>query len=96
VTHDEVPEQVAADERRIAEEKARGEGKPDKILPKIVEGRLNAFYKENVLLDQAFAKDPSKSVAKLLAETGGTVLAMVLTARRWTGCPRRSRCSRRP
>jgi len=75
VTREEVPAQVVADEQRIAEEKARGEGKPDKILPKIVEGRMNAFYKENVLVDQAFAKDPSKSVAKLLAETGGTVLA---------------------
>lgn len=76
VTRDEVPEQVAADERRIAEEKARGEGKPDQILPKIVEGRLGAFYKENVLVDQAFAKDSSKSVAKVLAEVGGTVTAM--------------------
>ncbi|MCL2465895.1 MAG: translation elongation factor Ts [Micrococcales bacterium] len=76
VTREEVPEDVVATELRVAEEKARAEGKPDKILPKIVEGRLNAFYKENVLVDQEFAKDPSKSVAKLLAESGGTVVAM--------------------
>ncbi|MCL2850014.1 MAG: translation elongation factor Ts [Micrococcales bacterium] len=76
VTRDEVPAEVIANERHIAEQKARGEGKPDQILPKIVEGRMNAFYKENVLVDQAFAKDPSKSVGKLLAESGGTVVAM--------------------
>ncbi|MCL2423367.1 MAG: translation elongation factor Ts [Micrococcales bacterium] len=76
ITREEVPEETVVSERRIAEEKARAEGKPDKILPKIVEGRINAFYKENVLVDQEYAKDPSKTVAKLLAEVGGTVVAM--------------------
>ena len=51
------------------------EGKPEKIVPKIVEGRLNAFYKENVLLEQAFVKDPSKSVGDLFKEVGGQALA---------------------
>ena len=44
-------------------------------MPKIVEGRLNAFYKENVLLEQAFVKDPSKSVGDLFKEVGGQALA---------------------
>jgi elongation factor Ts len=68
-----VPEQTVADERRIAEETARNEGKPAAALPKIVEGRLAGFYKENVLLDQPYAKDPKKSVGQVLAEAGGTV-----------------------
>ena len=76
VVRDEVPERVVADERRLAEEAARNEGKPEQVLPKIVEGRLNGFYKENVLLDQAFAKDSSKSVGAVLASVGGTVLGM--------------------
>jgi len=68
-----VPAQTVADERRIAEETARNEGKPEGALPKIVEGRLVGFYKENVLLDQAFAKDPKKSVGQVVREVGGTV-----------------------
>jgi elongation factor Ts len=76
VTRDDVPEQVMADERRLAEETARNEGKPEQVLPKIVEGRLNGFYKENVLVDQPFAKDPSTTVGKLLAGVGGTVNAV--------------------
>ena len=46
------------------------EGKPEKIVPKIVEGRLNAFYKENVLLEQSYVKDPSKTVGDLFKEVG--------------------------
>jgi len=73
LTRDEVPAETVADERRIAEETARNEGKPEAALPKIVEGRMTGFYKENVLVDQAFAKDQKKSVAQVLAEAGGTV-----------------------
>ena len=73
LNRDAVPEQVVADERRIAEETARNEGKPEAALPKIVEGRLVGYYKENVLLDQAFARDAKKSVSQVLAEVGGTV-----------------------
>lgn len=73
LTRDEVPAETVADERRIAEETARNEGKPEAALTKIVEGRMTGFYKENVLLDQAFAKDQKKSVAQVLAEVGGTV-----------------------
>lgn len=73
LSRDDVPADVVASERHIAEETARGEGKPEAALPKIVEGRLNGFFKENVLLDQAFARDAKKSVAQVLAEVGGTV-----------------------
>lgn len=51
------------------------EGKPEKIVPKIVEGRLNAFFKEVVLLEQPFVKDPSKTVGDLFKEVGGNATA---------------------
>jgi elongation factor Ts len=70
---DDVPAEVVSEESRIAEETARAEGKPEQILPKIVEGRLKGFYKENCLLDQAFARDPKKSVGQVVGEAGGTV-----------------------
>ena len=59
-------------ERRVAEATAREEGKPEAAMPKIVEGRVNGFFKENVLLEQAFAKDPKKTVAKVLEEAGAS------------------------
>ncbi|GAA1286182.1 MULTISPECIES: translation elongation factor Ts [Brachybacterium] len=77
LTRDEVPADVVENERRIAEETATNEGKPEKAIPKIVEGRLNGFYKENVLLDQAFAKDPKQSVGKVVEAVGGTVTGFV-------------------
>ena len=52
LTREDVPAEVVESERRVATEKSLAEGKPEKIVPKIVEGRLNAFYKENVLLEQ--------------------------------------------
>ncbi len=58
LTREDVPAEVVESERRVATEKSLAEGKPEKIVPKIVEGRLNAFYKENVLLEQAFVKRP--------------------------------------
>jgi elongation factor Ts len=73
VTRDEVPEELVANERRIAEETAREEGKPEGALPKIVEGRVNGFFKENVLLEQPFAKDAKKTVTKVLEEAGAKV-----------------------
>jgi len=70
---DAVPADLVASERRIAEETAREEGKPEQALPKIVEGRVNGFFKENVLLEQSFAKDAKKSVAAVLKDAGVTV-----------------------
>ncbi|WP_029289343.1 translation elongation factor Ts [Cellulomonas sp. HZM] len=77
LTRDEVSAETVENERKIAEETARNEGKPEAALPKIVEGRLNGFFKENVLLDQAFAKDPKKSVGQVLTEAGGTLTGFV-------------------
>ena len=70
LSREDVPEDVVANERRIAEATAREEGKPEAALPRIIEGRVNGYFKENVLLEQAFAKDPKKTVAKVLDEAG--------------------------
>ena len=67
---EDVPEDVVANERRIAEATAREAGKPEAALPRIIEGRVNGYFKENVLLEQAFAKDQKKSVAQVLKEAG--------------------------
>jgi elongation factor Ts len=75
VTRDEVDDDVVAKEREIAEATAREEGKPEAALAKIVEGRVNGFFKEAVLVEQAFAKDNKKTVGKVLEEAGVKVLA---------------------
>ena len=72
LVRDEVPAETVQNERRLAEATSREEGKPESALPRIVEGRLNGFFKENVLLEQAFAKDQKRSVAQVLAEAGAT------------------------
>ena len=73
LTRDEVPADTVENERRIAEATAREEGKPDQALPKIVEGRLNGFFKDTVLVDQPSVQDSKKSAGALLAEVGVTV-----------------------
>ena len=73
LTREDVPEDVLANERRIAEETSRAEGKPEKALPKIVEGRVNGFFKDVVLLEQPSVSDSKKSVKALLDEAGVTV-----------------------
>ena len=73
LTRDDVPEDIVANERRIAEETAKEEGKPEQALPKIVEGRLNGFFKDIVLLDQPSVSDNKKTVKALLDEAGVTV-----------------------
>ena len=73
VSRDEVPQEIVTNERRIAEQVTRDEGKPEQAIPKIVEGRLNAFFKDVVLIEQPSVRDPKKSVKQLLAGTGATV-----------------------
>ncbi|MGA7055383.1 MAG: translation elongation factor Ts [Mycobacterium sp.] len=73
----DVPEEVVASERRIAEETAKSEGKPEQALPKIVEGRLNGFFKDAVLLEQPSVSDNKKTVKALLDEAGVTVTRFV-------------------
>jgi elongation factor Ts len=74
---DEVPNDVVETERRVAEAKAREEGKPEQALPKIIEGSVNGFYKTNVLLEQAYVRDNKKTVAKVLEEAGVTLTKFV-------------------
>ncbi|HLR97970.1 elongation factor Ts [Mycolicibacillus parakoreensis] len=73
LSRDDVPADVVAHERRIAEETAKEEGKPEQALPKIIEGRLNGFFKDIVLLDQPSVSDNKKTVKALLDEAGVTV-----------------------
>jgi len=70
LTRDEVPDDVVATERRIAEETAREEGKPEAALSKIVEGRVGAFFKDFVLVEQASVQDQKKTVAQVMKEAG--------------------------
>ncbi|WP_344881719.1 translation elongation factor Ts [Zhihengliuella alba] len=70
LSRDEVPAETVENERRVADETARAEGKPEAALTKIVEGRLTGYFKEVALLDQSFAKDAKKSVGKVLEEAG--------------------------
>jgi elongation factor Ts len=72
---DDVPAEIVAKERRLAEQMTRQEGKPEQAIPKIVEGRVNAFFKEVVLVEQPFIKEPKKTVKQVLAERKATVLA---------------------
>ncbi|MFD3512219.1 translation elongation factor Ts [Streptomyces sp. NPDC058657] len=69
----DVPADVVEAERRVAEETTRAEGKPEAALPKIVEGRVNGFFKEATLLGQPYALDNKKSVQKVLDEAGVTL-----------------------
>jgi elongation factor Ts len=77
LSRDDVPEDVVASERRIAEETAKAEGKPEQALPKIIEGRLNGFFKDAVLLEQPSVSDNKKTVKALLDEAGVTVTRFV-------------------
>jgi elongation factor Ts len=74
---DDIAAETVETERRIAQETAINEGKPEAALAKIVEGRVNGFFKENVLLEQDFAKDNKLSVQKVLDQNGLTVSSFV-------------------
>ncbi|MCC2032348.1 translation elongation factor Ts [Microbacterium allomyrinae] len=73
LSRDEVPEADVDKEREIVTEISRNEGKPEAALPKIVEGRVNAFFKQVALLDQDYAKDNKQSVAKVAQDAGLTL-----------------------
>ena len=80
VTREEIPAEVLANERRVAELTAKEEGKPEAIIPRIVEGRLNGFYKEVVLTEQPSVSDDKKTVGQLLKANGVTVKRFVRLA----------------
>ncbi len=75
VNREDVPAELIENERRIAEETAREEGKPEASLSKIVEGRVTGFVKEVSLIEQSFAKDAKKTVKQILDEAGTAVKA---------------------
>lgn len=77
LTREEVPAEVVAKEREIAEATAREEGKPEQALPKIVEGRLNGFYKDVCLLDQPSVTESKKTVSQVMNEAGITLTGFV-------------------
>ena len=76
-TREEVPASELEKEREIMREQLKNDpknaNKPEEVLTKIIEGRLNKFYEENVLVDQPFVKDPSKTIGELVAEKIGSI-----------------------
>ncbi|MGI8335456.1 translation elongation factor Ts [Actinomadura scrupuli] len=70
LTSEDVPAEAVEKERALAEQITRDEGKPEQAIPKIVEGRVKSYFKDFVLLEQAFVKDSKKTIAKVLDEAG--------------------------
>jgi elongation factor Ts len=70
LSRDEVPAEIVESERRIAEQTAREEGKPEQAISKIVDGRVNSFFKDYVLLEQASVADNKKTVKQVAGEAG--------------------------
>src|SRR3990170_4476236 len=81
VSRDEIPTDVLESERRIFEMQAKEMGKPDNVVPNIVEGKMKAFYEQTVLLDQPYVKDDSKTIQQLLDEVGAKVGEKVVVRR---------------
>ena len=81
VTREDVPAEVLENERRLFEAQARELGKPDNVIPNIVEGKLNAFYEETVLLEQPYVKDDSKTIQGLLDELSAKVGERIVVRR---------------
>jgi elongation factor Ts len=73
VTRDEVPEEILETERRIYEAEARQKGKPDNALDRLVEGKLQGFFKTTVLMDQQFVKETEKTIQQLVDEVSAKV-----------------------
>lgn len=73
VSRDEIPQEEADKEREMLKTQAMNEGKPENIVEKMVEGRLNKFFEEICLLDQSFVKDPDQKVKQFVGSTGGQI-----------------------
>jgi elongation factor Ts len=73
LTREDVPADVLAQEEHIARVQAKEAGKPDQVIEKIVDGKLNAYHQDNVLLEQPFVKDDTKTIQQLLDEVGAKV-----------------------
>ena len=81
VSREEIPQGTLEREKEIYADQARQSGKPENIIEKMTEGRLNKFYQENVLLEQTFVKDPDKTVADLITETVAKLGENILISR---------------
>jgi elongation factor Ts len=81
VSSDEIPQEVIDRERAVYLEQVKEEGKPANIAEKIVEGKLKKFFKESVLLEQAFVKDPDKTITDLITEVSGRTGEKISVAR---------------
>src|SRR5690606_18496222 len=68
VTPEQIPAEIVERERAVFREQVKAEGKPEHLWDKIVEGKLKKFYQDNALLEQAFVKDPEKTVGQLVTE----------------------------
>jgi elongation factor Ts len=77
LTREEVPPERIESEREVLENLTRNEGKPEQAIPKIVEGRLNGFFRDNVLVEQTFVKDSKKTIQQLLGSAQVTRFAQV-------------------
>ncbi|PSR00327.1 MAG: translation elongation factor Ts, partial [Bacteroidetes bacterium SW_7_64_58] len=77
ITRGEVPEEVKEEEREVAREAAVNEGKPEHVIDNIVEGKLERFFEDHVLMEQAFVKDSSVSVKEMLDKAGLSVKRFV-------------------
>jgi elongation factor Ts len=71
VRREQVTDAVLAEEQEIAREQARASGKPDAVIEKMVRGKIEKFYQETVLFEQAFVKDPARTVGHVVVERGG-------------------------
>ncbi len=81
LSRDDVPQGVLDAERRIAETQARESGKPDNVIERIIEGKVEAFVKDNVLLDQPYVKDDAKTIQQYLGEVGAKTGEKVIVRR---------------
>jgi elongation factor Ts len=81
LSREDVPKDVADHERLIFEAQAKELGKPENVIPNIVEGKMRAFYEQTVLLDQPFVRDDSKTIQELLDEVGARVREKVAVRR---------------
>ena len=81
VSREEIPQETLEREKEIYADQARQSGKPENIIEKMTEGRLNKFYQENVLLEQTFVKDPDKTVEDLITETVAKLGENILISR---------------
>jgi len=81
VSSEDVPQDIVDGESRIFEAQAKESGKPENVIPKIIEGKLKAFYKDNVLLDQAFVKDDSKTVGAMIDENSAKLGERIVVGR---------------